>query len=202
MKSLLTILSIVVCASLAFSQETLLDYDMSLTPDEQGFALNNSCGTEWNATGSILEYRGCTEDQAAAFARFDGIFTGMSTAQLDISMKILDSDGYAFELVLTNGASGRYTKILATDFGDSEYHDVTLFLDFENNYWVTYLDGALYDFYDFSWTSGSHTFIMGDGNSSGTWGNVDIQSLLITGNLIAPVSNEHTSWGSIKSMYR
>jgi len=165
-------------------QETLLDYDMSLTPDEQGFALSNSCGTEWNATGSILEYRGCTEGQAAASARFDGIFTGMSTAQLDISMKILDSDGYAFELVLTNGASGRYTKIRATDFGDSEYHDVTLFLDFENNYWVTYLDGALYDFYDFSWTSSSHTFIMGDGNSSGTWGNVDIQSLLITGNLI------------------
>ena len=58
-KAILTILAVLTFAADAQAQTVVLDYDMSKTPDQQGFELNVSCGTVWNATGTMLEFRGC-----------------------------------------------------------------------------------------------------------------------------------------------
>ena len=193
---------IIGCASIAFSRETLLDYDMSMNPDQVGFTLHNSCGTDWNATGTMLEYRGCTSNQNASYISYDGLLDTASTAQLDIRMRILDADGYAFEIIISHGSVGYYTKILPSDFGDGEFHDITIFIDFDNNIHSSYLDEAPFEFYSFPWSSGSSKLILGDGNSSGTWGEVDIESLVITGNLVEPVENSESSFGAVKAMFR
>lgn len=203
MKRLVIALLIVCTSALATAQDVLFTYDMNLLPDEQGFvtSLGSECPDVWSVSDGILQYRGCDVGSSSGFSKHSGMFTGVSTAQLDARMRVLDSDGYAFEFILVRGSVGRYFKFPGDLFPDTEYHDVVIFADFDNNTWETFIDEEPVDTYNFSF-SYHDGFTWGDGNSSGTWGNVDFESVVITGNVSEPVSNEEMTWSTVKGLYR
>jgi hypothetical protein len=200
MKAILTILAVLAFAAAAQAQTVVLDYDMSKTPDQQGFELNVSCGTVWNATGTMLEFRGCRPG-GPAFAVYPSLFLGVSTARVDMRMRILDSDGYAFEAGIAGPEIGYYFQLTAANLNnDNDWHDVTFFVDFVNNTATSYIDGTQASVEKFFIPF--DMFVIGEGNTGDMWGDVDISLLKVTTDSSAPVADELTSWGSVKSLYR
>ncbi len=202
MKITAIVLSLLVCAFAAQAQTVVLDYNMNQTPDLQGFSLAGSCSNVWSAAGGILQFRDCVGGSPWAFARNDNLLVGATTVQVDARMRILDSDpnSYAFEFMLGRNNTACYCKVKASDFGDTQWHDLTLFYNYGANSFASYVDGNPVAI-DHVW-AGNSTFIIGDGNSGYTWGNVDFSSLKVTVGYEHAVTVEHAAWGAIKGLYR
>lgn len=202
MKITAIVLSLLACAMAAQAQTVVLDYNMNQTPNQQGFALTGTCSDVWSVAGGILQFRDCTGSAPVAFATYDNLLAGATTVQLDARMRILDSDpnSHAFEFMLGRNLSACYCKIKASDFGDAQWHDLTLFYNYGANSFASYVDGnpVAMD----HWWAGHSAFIMGDGNSGSTWGNVDFSSLKVTIGFEQAVSTDQAAWGAIKSLYR
>jgi hypothetical protein len=200
MKTILTILAVLAFAMAAQAQTVVLEYDMSKNPDQQGFLVGGTCSTMWNATGTMLEYRGC-EDNSYAYWRY--LFGNAPTGRVDMRMRILDSDAYAFEVSL--GGDGWYGfswHLTAADLNnDTEWHDLTFWSEFQTGEHKAYIDGAPADGISGAGFS-PHRFSIGDTGRAGMWGNVDISMLTVTAGAEEPVADEPANWGSVKSLYR
>jgi hypothetical protein len=176
---------------------------MSLLPLEQGFTESSGCPTpSWSLDGGILQFRECA-GLNTNYLMYDNLFGGTTTtAQLDVRMRVLDYIGYPFHVCLAKGsAGGWYYKIDYEDLGDDAYHDVTFYVDFVGNTASVYVDGVEIESPHLESWPYRNAFLMGDGDTYGTWGNVDIASLTITVDLDGPVENERRTWSSIKQMY-
>ncbi len=200
MKKLLTAaLLTLLCAVAAQAQTVVLDYNTNLTPDQQGFTLTGTCANPWSAADGILQYRGCL---GTAMARQADLLVGANTVQVDARMRVLNGDpaGYAFEFMLGRDGHACYCKLKASDFGDANWHDLTLFYSYVAFSFSAYLDGSPVNL-DHYWIANS-TYIMGDGNSNSTWGSVDFSSLKVTVGYEQAVVSETATWGAIKGLYR
>ncbi len=203
MKKLQIILAILVIATVTpvLAQTVVFEYDMGLLPIEQGFYENNSGENPWSLNEGVLQFRG--EEPGHGYAQYYNLFDSETTSvQLDVRMRVLEYLGHAFDFAITTGSAGYYYHLQADDLGDDAYHDVTFYVDFVSNSASVYVDGVELEAPNtFSWTS-TNGFTMGDGSTSGTWGNVDISSLTITVDNNGPVSNEDMTFGQVKSMFR
>ncbi len=203
MKITAIVLLLLVCAACAQAQTVVLNYNTALTPDQQGFTLGGTCSNMWSVANGILQFRDCTGSAPVGYAVYNNLLAGATTVQVDVRMRIVDSlpTTYAFEFYLGRNNDGASFYLNKSDFGDVQWHDLTLFYNYSTYAFSSYLDGNPVNItHNYAYLS---AFGMGDGNGGAmTWGNVDISSLKVTVGYEQAVDSRPVAWGAIKSLYR